>query len=472
VWLAGGAAAAVLVVVAAYYVDVATESDAFCGVLCHANRPEYVAHKVSEHENVECATCHIGPGLAPKVRAKLNGVGEMITQLTNTYERPIALPVEGMAPASVICAQCHAPQRLDDDRVRRISYFTDDEQTVETQTYLVLRAGGRDSDPQEPGIHWHVDNPVWYVARDALRQDIPWLGGMEDGELVGYRAADRPLTAEELAKMPRREMDCLDCHNRTGHEFRQPEQSVDEAPAGGRLDRSLPYVKREAVKLLTASYASRAEALKAIAGLKQFYRSEYPEVFAAKQLSIEQAVAELQLIYSYSVFPDMNVTSEAYADNLGHADSPGCFRCHDGQHLNDQGDSIPVSCDTCHSLPTVVEGDQEPDWVSILDLAAQAEEIPQIPHPLDEEATACLHCHGKSGLKPVPDTHQAFERLLNEPCLLCHRTEPVSGAPGIPHVLEGWDNCLACHSDGGVKPMPADHAGRASESCLVCHGVK
>ncbi|MCJ7738751.1 MAG: hypothetical protein MUQ10_15805, partial [Anaerolineae bacterium] len=38
IWLVAAAIIAVLSVTAAYYFDVATESDAFCGLLCHPNR--------------------------------------------------------------------------------------------------------------------------------------------------------------------------------------------------------------------------------------------------------------------------------------------------------------------------------------------------------------------------------------------------------------------------------------------------
>ncbi len=349
--------------------------------------------------------------------------------------------------------------------MRRVSQFADDEKNTLTQTYLIVRAEGQ----EEPGAHWHIDSEVSYVARDVLAQDIPWVGVMEDGELVEYQTTNRPLTAEQLASMPRREMDCLDCHNRATHQFPRPERSVNEALADGRLDRSLPFLKREATTLLTALYATQTEALQAITGLEQFYRQEFPEVFAAKQLSIEQAVAELQIIYNDTIFPDMNLTWSSYPDNLGHADFPGCFRCHDGQHLNEQGESIPLECDTCHSLPVVIKGDQGPVTLSIQELAAQAEGIPSIPHLVDEKTEACLHCHGESGLKPVPITHQAVQGLLNEPCLLCHSAERDMAATAIPHAQEGLEDCLACHVGGPVKPVPPDHAERSSESCLLCH---
>ncbi len=43
------------------------------------------------------------------------------------------------------------------------------------------------------------------------------------------------------------------------------------------------------------------------------------------------------------------------------------------------------------------------------------------------------------------------------------------GVPPIPHTLEGRDDCLMCHAEGALKPFPADHAGRTSDTCRTCH---
>ena len=48
-------------------------------------------------------------------------------------------------------------------------------------------------------------------------------------------------------------------------------------------------------------------------------------------------------------------------------------------------------------------------------------------------------------------------------------TPPIAGPPAIPHTLEGRADCLICHQAGGLKPYPADHAGRTSDMCQACH---
>ncbi|MCX7827489.1 MAG: cytochrome c3 family protein, partial [Verrucomicrobiae bacterium] len=42
----------------------------------------------------------------------------------------------------------------------------------------------------------------------------------------------------------------------------------------------------------------------------------------------------------------------AYPDHIGHKDSPGCFRCHDNQHVTaDKKQTIKASdCNSCHII--------------------------------------------------------------------------------------------------------------------------
>ena len=58
----------------------------------------------------------------------------------------------------------------------------------------------------------------------------------------------------------------------------------------------------------------------------------------------------LQHLYGRSVFPSMKVTFGTYADNLGHNDFPGCFRCHDDSHKAKDGTTISQDCEVCHAV--------------------------------------------------------------------------------------------------------------------------
>jgi hypothetical protein len=61
------------------------------------------------------------------------------------------------------------------------------------------------------------------------------------------------------------------------------------------------------------------------------------------------------MLRAENVFPQMNVNWGTYPNNIGHDRFPGCFRCHDGQHVTKTGDSISQDCATCHELVAVEE---------------------------------------------------------------------------------------------------------------------
>jgi hypothetical protein len=61
-------------------------------------------------------------------------------------------------------------------------------------------------------------------------------------------------------------MDCIDCHNRPGHNFdASADKAVNRGLAMGMIPRELPFIKREATAALTESYASRPMAEEKIA---------------------------------------------------------------------------------------------------------------------------------------------------------------------------------------------------------------
>jgi len=40
-----------------------------------------------------------------------------------------------------------------------------------------------------------------------------------------------------------------------------------------------------------------------------------------------------------------------YPENIGHMDNAGCFRCHDGKHVSDNGRPMPATeCNSCHVI--------------------------------------------------------------------------------------------------------------------------
>jgi hypothetical protein len=331
------------------------DSPAFCGLTCHTvMQPEYTAFVNSSHAGVACADCHIGPGASWFVRSKLAGVRQVFAVAFNTYSRPIPSPVEDLRPARETCEHCHWPARFSGDVFTVRTSYGNDEQNQATSTVLLMKVGGR-TWRGSVGIHGaHLDEKVSivYTATDRQRQVIPQVTyTAPDGKVTVYNSASAKATAADLARGEKRTMDCLDCHNRPTHTFQLPERAVDVAIGQGQISSKLPFIKREAVAALRRDYPDRDTAAREIAAsLAQFYRANYPQVSSSNAADVKNASDAIQTIYLNNIFPDMKVTWGTYPNNLGHMDFPGCFRCHDGDHVSADGRSIPNDCSTCHDL--------------------------------------------------------------------------------------------------------------------------
>jgi hypothetical protein len=159
------------------------------------------------------------------------------------------------------------------------------------------------------------------------------------------------ISADTLARGERRQMDCVDCHNRPSHIFASSaERAVDQALANGVIDRSLPFVRREAVQALKGEYPDQPTAFEGIkTRLEAFYKANHPEVPASRRPALDRAIDIVQRLYGRNVFPSMKVTWGVYPNNVGHTDFPGCFRCHDDEHKAKDGSSISQDCELCHT---------------------------------------------------------------------------------------------------------------------------
>ena len=70
-----------------------SESNAFCGQVCHVPmEPEFTTHRLSPHSRIRCVECHVTPTTSGFLTAKLNGTRQLYELVTNTYDRPIPSP--------------------------------------------------------------------------------------------------------------------------------------------------------------------------------------------------------------------------------------------------------------------------------------------------------------------------------------------------------------------------------------------
>jgi hypothetical protein len=144
-----------------------------------------------------------------------------------------------------------------------------------------------------------------------------------------------------------RVMDCIDCHNRPAHTFPTANESVEKALAAGSLSLKLPNIKRVAVQaMLQKEITTDAGAAQKIS---DFIRAKYTDPALAAEVS--GAVAQVQKIYSASIFPERKADWRVYPNNIGHKDWPGCFRCHDDKHKTAGGQKVRSSdCNSCHVI--------------------------------------------------------------------------------------------------------------------------
>ena len=133
---------------------------------------------------------------------------------------------------------------------------------------------------------------------------------------------------------------------------------MDQAISQGRISPKLPFIKREAVEVLKRDYPSHDAAVREIAtSMDSFYSSKYPQVHETGSADLKNAIESVKAIYLQNVFPEMRVNWGNYPNNVGHMDSPGCFRCHDGSHVSPDGRAIPNDCATCHDVLAMEEKD-------------------------------------------------------------------------------------------------------------------
>jgi nitrate/TMAO reductase-like tetraheme cytochrome c subunit len=380
-----------------------TNSPQFCGESCHTMPPEYSSYLVSPHARVACVDCHIGKGfIAERITRKAGDIRHVIATLFTTYEFPIR--VKTLRPARETCEKCHSPDKFSDDSLREIKRFLPDEANTPQTTYLALKTGGGSSRlGLGRGIHWHIENPIYYLPTDSEEQEIPYVKVMNpDGGATEYIALDSEIDPATIDPAQLKEMDCITCHNRITHRVLPPEDAVDSLISQNLISPAIPEIRAKAVELYSRPYSSVDEGQQGIAGLKNYYQVYYPDFYKDNASLVDAAISVLQESYSGASYPEQNSNWDTHPNNVGHKDSPGCFRCHDGKHLNQDQQAIRLECNLCHSIP-VVSGPN--DYLAKF-------EVSRGPEPQSHRNANWISQH-----------HLAFDQT----CSRCHTTENTGG---------------------------------------------
>jgi hypothetical protein len=243
---------------------------------------------------------------------------------------------------------------------------------------------------------------IRFVPGDPRHQSVAFIRyRTPEGEVFEFTNADHPPPPGAVP----RGMDCVTCHNQPTHGFKLPGDAIDEALALGRLDPTLPYIKREALAAVSGDYDSEAEARQCIeSALLAFYRLSYPDLAVQRADDIQQAIRVAGDVWARNVFPEMNITWGTYPDNVGHPHAVAVPDDHQGR-TND-------TCLMCHAT-------------------SPAGTPTSIPHVANEH-TSCLACHA-----PVGPADRGFPG-----CFRCHndRMRMTSG-PRPTAIATACDSC-------------------------------
>jgi hypothetical protein len=373
-----------------------TESNEFCGMLCHrVMKPEYTAYQESDHSRVACVECHVGEGADWFVKSKLSGVYQVYAVLTNSYPRPIPTPVKNLRPARETCERCHWPNKFYSYRLHTEKHFLADGNNTEWDLQLKMKTGPEHSaQGLTEGIHWHInpDIKVEYISSSPDRENLPWVRYVNNatGDTIIYEDINEQLDQQALDTLELRVMDCIDCHNRPSHHYLPPQEFTDMLIASGDIPKELPEIKSLAMEVFNSQYENYDTAMQYIEmRVPEFYSENYPEIMTDNIAMVNTAIEGFKTGFSRNIFPQMQVSWDAYPNQIGHVEFNGCFRCHNGNHKSADNRIISRDCNLCHTIQ--LQGTADSLQVALSDQSLE------FTHPVDigevwKEYT-CTECH-------------------------------------------------------------------------------
>lgn len=373
-----------------------TESTGFCGTLCHSvMNPEYTTYLNSPHARVKCVECHVGDGADWYVKSKLSGLYQVYSVAFKKYPRPIETPIHSLRPARETCENCHWPQKFYAKKLRVQRSFLSDSVNSDWNISLLMKIGPDfSSQGLQEGIHWHInpDIKIEYKAATKDREMIPWVKytNLKTGESHTYTDQENMPEASKLDSLAAREFDCMDCHNRPSHQFNATPVVLNNALLAGTVPKDLKYIKKAAMRALREPFTTTDSAKTLINNsIHAYYQEKHPEIFAANKDLIDKAISGIQHEYLKNNFPEMRVTGTTYLNHIGHLSSDGCFRCHNGRHVNEKGKVISKECNLCHTIVAQGPGGK-------IKSVAFDQDLP-FEHPVDIGTDwldyACTECH-------------------------------------------------------------------------------
>jgi hypothetical protein len=235
----------------------------------------------------------------------------------------------------------------------------------------------------------------------------------------------------------------------------------------------IPEIHKKGVEVVSVPYPNAEVAMSGISGLAHYYQQYYPEFYRDNDELISSAIIVLQEIYRQTVFTDQKIDWTTHPNNLGHINSPGCFRCHDGKHLDSEQQAIRLECNLCHSIPIEASANDftteieisrgpepgshfNPNWISLHN--SSIDSTCSTCHTMENaggvsNTSFCSNsvCHGQdyqyAGFN-APELRQILQPQIPTPPVALP-TIPISGDlkfdPDIKAIFER--ECIACHNE-------------------------
>ena len=127
-----------------------------------------------------------------------------------------------------------------------------------------------------------------------------------------------------------------------------------------------------------------------------------------------------------------------------------------------------TDCTACHANDRLVATAPGHAGIHATDCLV-CHEPAELPAPLSRphrelQNQNCLECHGRTA--PLPEDMAHREQSV---CWLCHRLPEEQPVAPQHAITANQTDCLTCHHAGDQGALPADHASRTANECVLCH---
>jgi nitrate/TMAO reductase-like tetraheme cytochrome c subunit len=478
-----------------------SEQTWFCNS-CHIMNPYYASWKASGHSEVNCLECHIDPGFAGIVRAKLNGIAQAVDySLGRNGTKPNALVKDD----SCLRDGCHAKESLLTEPVTTVnnlykfshqghidatvsglpllcttchSHFEGKEHfKISTQVCFICHFSKADN-----GSVAHLINTRCWDCHDAPGKSITQGGVVIDHSKFILAQLDCEQMCHNKQVDPNthvQDVRCLDCHD-----FQNREQYTAE-------ELHLSHSKKDKVECLACHEViiHTARPIEKHHTSLKCDKCHQAPFEAARLAEIEfikmpgdcslchndphsgQFKKTCQQCHSEHGWTGRWVADAHGQDSefplLGKHKSVKCLQCHIASKLaKARFAGLPRSCEQCHPDPHAGQFNSdcttchsEQGWTGRF-LLFNHEKNSEFRMDRIHADLTCSSCHkaGKARIyRPLPKT-----------CELCHADiveRQLAKEAGTINPHAGRVSCVQCHSPDRQNQSPAEYA----RACQTCH---